>query len=146
MSGPVVIWTDGGCIGNGDASAIGSWAIVCSNGHEEYGTLEGTTNNRAELMAVLHAMRYAETIGAPSPIIRTDSMLTVKCAKGQWRRRANRDLWSDYDSAARRVRPVMEWVRGHASDPGNVRADELCTIAMRRRWPNWRDFSGRGSR
>lgn len=125
------IWTDGGCIGNGQADAIGAWAFVSEDGHESSGRLENTTNNRAELQGIIEGMSYAYRHGARKVTIYTDSLLCVKCGLSLWKRRANLDLWAAFQELQREFVGVeLFWVKGHSGIPENERADELCSIAM----------------
>jgi len=129
----VKIWTDGGCLNNGTPEAIGAWAFVTEDGFESSGQLFGSTNNRAELQAVIEALRYARSLGKFAGVeIYTDSQLTQFCAQGKWRRRANLDLWANFDSAARGMRAQFHWVKAHSGIPQNERADQLCTIEIHR--------------
>lgn len=43
---------------------------------------------------------------------------------------ANADLWRALDSAASRHHVEWRWVRGHAGDPGNERADALANSGV----------------
>ena len=121
------IYTDGGCIEN--PGGIGAWAFVAvANGQVLYkaagGELE-TTNNRMELQAVIEAMKWAG--GACT--INTDSDLTVKCGNRLWKRRANLDLWTEFE----RYRPqglVLRWIRGHSGNAWNEMADAMCNEQM----------------
>lgn len=130
------IWTDGGCIGNGQADAVGAWAFVSEDGHEESGRLENTTNNRAELRAIIEGIRHAYTKKVAKLTVYTDSMLCVNCGMGRWKRKANLDLWNDFDNIVTASKLYngalirLEWVKGHSGVPQNERADELCSIAM----------------
>jgi ribonuclease HI len=124
------IHTDGGCERNGQADAVGAWAFVASDGHEESGVEFNTTNNRTELLAVINAVHYAKARGHRAVTIYTDSQLTQLCAIGRWKRKANRDLWQAYDAASSGMSINLQWVRGHSGNAGNERADELCGIAI----------------
>jgi ribonuclease HI len=42
----------------------------------------------------------------------------------------NEDLWRELDAAAARHQVAWHWVKGHASDPVNIRVDELAVSAM----------------
>jgi ribonuclease HI len=127
----MLIWTDGGCIDNGKPNAVGAWAFVCDDGHEEFGCGEiGTTNNRMELEAVIYALRYAKAKNMQLVRIYTDSELTINCATKKWKRRSNLDLWSLFDAESKGLGVTFCWVKGHSGDKMNDRADALCTAAM----------------
>lgn len=124
------IYTDGGCDRNGRADALGAWAFVTADGHEDCGADQNSTNNRAELLAVIHALRYAASKGCQRVTIYTDSQVTMLCALGRYRRKANRDLWAQYDAAKGSMSVEFRWVKGHSGIPGNERADELCSMVL----------------
>lgn len=121
------IYTDGGCIEN--PGGIGAWAFVAvADGqvlHKASGGELETTNNRMELTAVIEALKWARDVCT----IYTDSDLTVKCGNRTWKRRANLDLWREFDS----VKPVgarLKWIKGHSGNVHNDAADEMCTSVM----------------
>ena len=124
------IWTDGGCMENGTADAWGAWAFVSDDGHEESGRLEQTTNNRAELQAIINAVEHAKARGADRVTIHTDSQLCINCATGKWKRKANLDLWRAYADGCTSINVRFVWVRGHSGDANNERCDALCSAAM----------------
>ena len=41
---------------------------------------------------------------------------------------ANRDLWIEISDLNEKMTVEWNWVKGHAGDPGNERADELANI------------------
>lgn len=146
MSKPVIIYTDGGCIGN---PGPGGWAAVLRYGDEIKelsGRFRQTTNNRMELYAAIHAL---EALTRPCPVeLYTDSTYLrdgiTKWVRGWqrngWRTAAkqpvkNQDLWQRLLAAVARHGPVGGvnwcWTRGHAGDPANERADELANDAAR---------------
>ena len=132
----VVIHTDGACSGN---PGPGGWGAVLSFG-EHVRELNGgeaeTTNNRMELMAAIRAL---EALKRPCRVaIHTDSVYVrdgiTKWINGWkrngWRTAAkkpvkNQDLWQRLDAALASHRVDWFWVKGHAGDPGNERADLL---------------------
>jgi ribonuclease HI len=142
----IEIYTDGACSGN---PGPGGWAavIVRDGATEELGGHEAqTTNNRMELRAALEALRH---VPPELPVrIHTDSQYLLNGMTrwiGAWRRRGwvttegrpveNRDLWEALDAAAGR-RVIWEYVRGHAGDEGNERANAIAQAhAARRRTP-----------
>lgn len=100
-----------------------------------------TTNNRMELTAAIEALR---ALKRPCRVrLHTDSQYLRKGITewiDAWKRRdwktagrkpvKNRDLWQALDEAAARHRIEWIWVKGHAGDPGNERADRLANRAI----------------
>jgi ribonuclease HI len=99
------------------------------------GTSE-TTNNRMEMMAAIMAL---ESLKRPMAVdLYTDSTYVRSgitewlpgWKRRNWRTAAkkpvkNVDLWQRLDSAAAAHQIAWHWVKGHAGNPGNERADEL---------------------
>jgi ribonuclease HI len=136
MAPDVVIHTDGACRGN---PGRGGWGVVLRSGENEkflWGGELDTTNNRMELMAAIVAL---ETLNRDCTVdLYTDSQYVrqgITEWMTDWKRRGwktaarkpvkNQDLWMRLDAAALRHRVRWHWVKGHAGDPGNERADEL---------------------
>lgn len=134
---PVVeIWTDGACKGN---PGPGGWgALLRSNGHEKelFGGEELTTNNRMELQAVIEALRALKepcrvTLHVDSQYVMNGITKWITGWKRNgWRTASkkpvkNEDLWRALDEEVARHDVRWVWVRGHAGDPGNERADTL---------------------
>ena len=132
----VVIYTDGACSGN---PGPGGWGVVMrwqGTEKEMYGAEPLTTNNRMELMAAIQAL---EALQRPSTVVlHTDSKYLLdgitKWIQG-WQRNGwktaakkpvkNDDLWRRLVEAMRPHDVSWVWVKGHAGDPGNERADAL---------------------
>ncbi len=141
MSGRVSIWTDGACSGN---PGPGGWGAVLQYGEREKELKGGeplTTNNRMELTAAIAAL---ETLTRPCAVtLHTDSQYVRGGVTGwvaTWKRNGwrtsdkkpvkNEDLWRRLDDAASRHVIDWLWVRGHAGDPLNERADALAREGM----------------
>ena len=142
--GGVVAYTDGACIKNPGGPAGWSVLMVSVNdvaaGNVRAGaprvecsghipSSPNTTNNRAEITAVLAALCMAPR---DQPLtIHSDSDYTIKVAQGTYQMKANPDLWELYRILLkkRKTPPAFEWVRGHAGHEQNERADELAGIA-----------------
>ncbi|HCI82013.1 MAG TPA: hypothetical protein DHW02_20245 [Ktedonobacter sp.] len=139
----VIAYTDGACLKNPGGPAGWSallWAATDSeNGSiregapclERYGHIpkaETTTNNRAEIAAILAVLSLAPP--QLPLLIYSDSEYTIKVATGEYQMKANPDLWKIYrELAGFRTIPVkFEWVRGHAGHLHNERADELAGL------------------
>lgn len=136
----VEIWTDGGCKPN---PGPGGWgAILRFRGVERElsGAEPATTNNRMELTA---ATRALETLKRPCRVVlHTDSEYLKNgvtrwhqgWVRRNWRNSAgdpvaNMDLWRRLLEAAAAHQIEWRWVRGHAGDAMNERADALATQA-----------------
>lgn len=133
----VIIYADGGCEPN---PGPGGWGVVISGPDgvvDLCGGEPGTTNNRMELTAAIRALEHFPE-GAQIEM-RCDSQYVVKSvtewmrgwkAKG-WRTTTgavkNVDLMQRLDELASRRNVKWIWVRGHAGDPLNERADRLAT-------------------
>ena len=132
----VNIYADGACKGNPGPGGWGAW-LAC-NGHEKeiFGGELQTTNNRMELMAVIRAL---EALKRPSQVrVYTDSVYVQKGISEwihSWKKRGwrtsdkkpvkNEALWRELDELAQRHKIDWIWVKGHAGDIGNERADAL---------------------
>ncbi len=135
----VVIYTDGACKGN---PGPGGWGALLqtSDGHckEMFGGEVQTTNNRMEMMAVIAALG---TLKRPCKVqLHVDSQYVLKGATewlSGWKAKGwmtaskqpvkNVDLWQQMDELLTGRGHVIEWrwVKGHAGDAGNERADQL---------------------
>jgi ribonuclease HI len=132
----VIVYTDGACSPN---PGTGGWAAILISGSRERELKGGesfTTNNRMELMAAIAAL---EALTRPCLVdIHTDSQYLrngIKSWINQWKRNGwrtadrkpvrNVDLWQRLDALLVRHRVRWHWVRGHAGDVRNERADRL---------------------
>jgi len=138
----VEVYTDGACSGN---PGPGGWGAVLRWGDHEReicgGEGEPTTNNRMELMAAIQAL---ELLTRPATVkLHTDSAYLrngIQSWLANWKRNGwmtadrkpvkNADLWQRLDAAARPHEITWIWVKGHAGDPGNERADALANRGM----------------
>ncbi len=137
MSKQVVeIWTDGACKGNPGAGGWGALLKYGAHEKEIYGGENNTTNNRMELQAVIEALTLLKR--SCTVIVHTDSQYVQKgmtewlegWKKRGWRTAGkqavkNADLWQKLDILSTQHELTWKWVRGHAGDPGNERADAL---------------------
>jgi ribonuclease HI len=138
----VEIWTDGACSGN---PGPGGWGVLLRyGGHVKElhgGEAAGTTNNRMELTAAIRAL---EALNRRSTVkLHTDSTY-VRSGITQWMTNwqrngwktadrkpvKNADLWQRLADAVGHHDVEWLWVKGHAGDVGNERADALANIGM----------------
>jgi ribonuclease HI len=139
MTDIIEIWTDGACSGN---PGPGGWgAVIRRNGEtvEMHGGEPATTNNRMELMAAIMALESAPK--GSTVVLHTDSQYMKdglnKWIHG-WKRNGwrtadrkpvkNQELWQRLDLANQQHKVEWRWVRGHAGDAGNERADALARL------------------
>jgi ribonuclease HI len=137
----VVIYTDGACSRN---PGPGGWGVVLRwNGtvKELHGSDPLTTNNRMELMAAIQAL---EALNRPSQVqLYTDSTYLLNgitkwvagWQRNGWRTSAkkpvkNEDLWRRLVTAMNGHEVSWLWVKGHAGDEGNERADVLARLGI----------------
>jgi ribonuclease HI len=142
----VVIYTDGACKGN---PGPGGWGVVLrsADGTEKelFDGERETTNNRMEMMAVIEAL---SALKRPCDVtLHLDSQYVLKGitewlpgwkAKG-WKTASkqpvkNVDLWQKLDALVANSGHAIDWrwVKGHAGDPGNERADALANRGVER--------------
>ena len=135
----VVIYTDGACKGNPGPGGWGALLRSADGSEKElFGGERVTTNNRMEMMAVIQAL---SALKRPCEVtLHVDSQYVLKGitewlpgwkAKG-WKTASrqpvkNVDLWQQLDAlvAGSGHKIDWRWVKGHAGDPGNERADGL---------------------
>jgi ribonuclease HI len=142
MSNTVDIWTDGACSGN---PGPGGWGAVLRYGgaEKEISGAEGaTTNNRMELTAAIEALNALKR--SSKVRLHTDSKYVMdgvtKWIHG-WKKNGwktadkkpvkNDDLWRALEAAASRHEITWKWVKGHADNEMNNRADELARGAIK---------------
>jgi ribonuclease HI len=145
-SPPVIIYTDGGCIGN---PGPGGWAALLIYGEHQKelsGRFRQTTNNRMELRAAIEAL---EALKRPSRVeLHTDSEYLRNgitqwihaWQRNGWRTASkkpvkNQDLWRRLLVALERHESAggVEWcwLKGHAGEAWNERVDQLANEAAR---------------
>lgn len=132
----VTIYTDGACSGN---PGPGGWGAVLMYGKTEKeicGGEEQTTNNRMELMAAIQSLEMLKQpcrvdLFSDSEYVRKGMTEWLKSWKARGWKTAdkkpvkNDDLWRRLDEAAQRHDVHWHWVKGHAGDELNERADAL---------------------
>ena len=132
----VTIYTDGACRGN---PGPGGWGALLLSGDAEKELCGGeamTTNNRMELLAAIKAL---DALNQRCQVdLHTDSQYVRQGITGwihNWKRNGwktankkpvkNADLWQALDVAITNHDVQWHWVKGHAGNPGNERADAL---------------------
>ena len=136
MNDRVQIYTDGACSGN---PGPGGWGVLLLWNGQEKELYEGefeTTNNRMELMAAIKALEHLKRgmevdLFTDSKYVRDGITKWIQnWKKNDWRTSAkkpvkNADLWKRLEMAMQRHKVEWHWVKGHAGNIENERADEL---------------------
>ena len=127
-----VAFTDGACSGNPGPAGSGMVVIRPGGGiHEGFEFLGTSTNNVAELTAILRALEVIPAEAASS-LIHTDSQYSIGVLTKGWKAKVNQALIAKTKGVlAKRPQARLVYVRGHAGIPMNERADELAREAIR---------------
>ena len=136
----IKVYTDGACKGN---PGPGGWGVYIQFNEDEkelYGGNPETTNNQMEMQAALEALKHLKDKDEVIELYTDSNYLRQgitewihKWKKNNWRTAAkkpvaNRDLWIEISDLDEKMTVQWNWVKGHAGDPGNERADELANI------------------
>ena len=133
----VTIYTDGSCLGNPGPGGYGAVLVHDRGRREISGGFRLTTNNRMEILAVIEGL---EALAEPCDVtLYSDSRYVVDAMEKGWAERwrvngwrrnkkeraINPDLWQRLLDLAAKHRVGFRWVRGHAGNRENERADYL---------------------
>ena len=136
----IKVYTDGSCRGN---PGPGGWGVYIQLNDEEkdlYGGNPETTNNQMEMQAALEALKYLKDKNDVIELYTDSNYLRQgitewihKWKLNNWRTAAkkpvaNRDLWIEISDLNEKMNVQWNWVKGHAGDPGNERADQLANL------------------
>jgi len=136
----IKVYTDGACKGN---PGPGGWGVYIQSNEDEkelYGGNPETTNNQMEMQAALEALKHLKDEDEVIELYTDSNYLRQgitewihKWKKNNWKTAAkkpvaNRDLWIEISDLNEKMTVQWNWVKGHAGDPGNERADELANM------------------
>ncbi len=132
----VEIYTDGACKGNPGPGGWGAFLRYGAHEKDLFGGEAHTTNNRMELLAVISALKTLTrtcevTLHTDSQYVKNGIETWIHgWKKNGWKTAAkqpvkNEDLWRALDEQVARHTVQWRWVKGHAGNPGNERADQL---------------------
>ena len=139
----VLIYTDGACSPN---PGMGGWgAVLISKKHQQRKEISGseasTTNNRMELTAAVEAL---SSLKQPCRVeLYTDSSYLRNAFEQKWLQNwqsknwrtsggkpvLNRDLWEKLLKVSQLHEVAWHWVKAHAGNSENERADALAVNA-----------------
>lgn len=138
----IIIYTDGSCEPN---PGPGGWcAIILEDDREKVlkGFSQSSTNNRMELTAAIQALLEIEKSSKPIVLYTDSQYLKMGVEKWMrdwqsrsWKRKggslANVDLWKELSNVIQNRKISWRWVRGHAGNPYNERADRIAHSMIR---------------
>ncbi|HUH35078.1 MAG TPA: ribonuclease HI [Moheibacter sp.] len=135
----IIAYTDGSSLGNPGPGGYG--IILLDTVREVKKEISAgfriTTNNRMELLAVIVAL---ENLKQPNTeiTIYTDSKYVSDSVEKKWvfgwekkgfKGKKNPDLWKNFLIQYRKHQVKFQWIKGHAGNVWNERADELAVAA-----------------
>ncbi len=143
----LVIYSDGGAIGN---PGPGGFGVVIEADDQTWELSKGyrrTTNNRMELMGVIAGLESTAKLspGRGTSVVSDSSYVVNGMSKGWakrwrangWRRNSkgdmalNPDLWGRLLNAVEGREVAFSWVKGHSGHPQNERCDAMVREASR---------------
>ena len=133
----ITVYTDGAAKGN---PGRGGYGVVMMAGKHYKEIAEGfrlTTNNRMELLSVIKALEAVKKPGVEVEIFSDSKYVVDAIEKGwlqNWEKKAfkktkNVDLWKRFLEIYPKHRVKFTWVKGHAGNICNEKADELAVRA-----------------
>ncbi|MBL8722725.1 MAG: ribonuclease HI [Planctomycetes bacterium] len=138
---PVVIYSDGACLGNPGPGGYGTVLLAGKHRKELSAGYRHTTNNRMELLGAIVGL---EALKRPCRVtLWSDSQYLIHAlSKGWlagWQRKGwrtadkkavkNQDLWQRLLRAIGEHEIDWQWVRGHSGNVENERCDRLAMAA-----------------
>lgn len=145
MKSTVIIYSDGACSGNPGPGGFGAILLAGQHRKELSAGYRKTTNNRMELLGAISGL---EALTRPCAVrLHTDSAYIVNAINKGWARRwreqgwmrnkkdaaENPDLWERLLSLLDTHKVEFIWVRGHAGNVENERADTIAVAASQAR-------------
>lgn len=139
----VIIYTDGACSGN---PGPGGYGVLLQSGKHVKELSQGyrkTTNNRMELLALIKGL---ELLNRPCEVtLYSDSRYVVDAIQKNWAKSwkargwvkadkqpaVNADLWDRALKVLEKHKVTLRWVKGHASNEGNNRCDQIAVAASK---------------
>ena len=143
MDKEAIVYTDGACSGNPGPGGWGATIKIEDETFEIFGGEDNTTNNRMELIAAIKALEYLNknhkiTLYTDSNYVKDGITKWIfNWKKNNWKTSTkkpvkNSDLWIQLDEIQNKREVKWSWVKGHAGNLGNERADELARMGIKK--------------
>lgn len=137
----VIIYTDGASRGNPGPGGYGIYMFIEGTRHhrQQAKGFRLTTNNRMELTAVIAALEQLKN-PPQEVVLYTDSKYVSDAVNRHWlanwvktdfKDKKNADLWKAFLPLYEQHHVRIRWVKGHAENSYNERADQLAVAASR---------------
>ena len=140
---PIVVYTDGSCLGN---PGRGGWGVIVqwADGETQlWGNSPKSTNNEMELTAAFNACQELVKNNVQDAIIYTDSNYVKKGITEwmkNWRKNCymtstnkpikNKEIWKLLDEEQEKIKNIdLRWVKAHNGHPMNERVDQIAREA-----------------
>lgn len=135
----IIAYTDGSSLGNPGPGGYGTILLETEKKvKKEFSQgFRLTTNNRMELMAVIVALEKLKN-SQTAITIYTDSKYVCDAVEKKWifgwekkgfKGKKNEDLWRKFLIQYRKHKVSFQWVKGHAGNEFNERADLIAVAA-----------------
>lgn len=135
----IIAYTDGSSLGNPGPGGYGTVLLETEKKvKKEFSQgFRMTTNNRMELMAVIVALEKLRKLQTEITIY-TDSKYVCDSVEKKWvfgwekkgfKGKKNEDLWRRFLIIYRKHKVNFQWVKGHAGNEFNERADVIAVAA-----------------
>jgi ribonuclease HI len=139
----VKIYTDGACSGNPGPGGWGAHLIYKNTKKDISGYELDTTNNRMEMVAAIEALAILKQkcdidLYTDSVYLKNGMTLWMPTwLSNNWRKKhsgevKNIELWQKLNELSSNHNIIWHWVKGHSSNEGNNRADDLAVQARKK--------------
>ena len=134
----IKIYTDGSSRGNPGPGGYGIVLLYKDKRKELSQGYKLTTNNRMELTAVIKALEAIKNDKINITIF-SDSKYVVESIEKGWiwnwekknfKKKLNSDLWKTLIPLYKKLKVMVQWVKGHAGNIENEKCDELANKAQ----------------
>lgn len=140
----IIIYVDGACSNNPGIGGIGITLVSGEFRKEISIRYNHTTNNRMELLAVIHALEeiklkrariniYSDSEYVTNAINKNwlDSWVKNNWKNSQKKEVKNKDLWIRLNEFRKNHILIFNWIKGHASNSENNKCDKMAVEAIR---------------